>query len=518
MIVSNGENSDDVVGRIGLGYQRVSSKRQSIEGGSLVTQEEAAKAYFKLVKIPYGRSFADDCTGGGDFMERPAMRAMLEYIDTNPGKKFMVFVYDLKRLARDVSEHIKLRKAFQVRGVLLCSTNHTFDDSPEGKLIETLHAAVGEFERTQNRNQVKQKQAAHLMVGRWPFPRLRGYRHLKGAIIEPLEPDATHLRKALEGFASGVFVSKVAACEYLIEVGFWKKQRAEKYIHRFDEMLKNPIYAGFVEYEEWNIERRKGVHKPLITEEVFNKNLLRLRSDYLPQRPRRDINPDFPLRSLVICPCCKKTLTGAWSQGRSNRYPYYLCKTHGCELRNKSIAKHQIEFDFQSALSESKVNNESIGFVNDLFDTVWKDELSQYERKSKIADTELRKKRQLLDELADKAVGATSSRVRKTYEDKMEKVAIEIEDFEAKNIGGEVTSIDYQTALDKALLLLKDPLNTWQNLDVVEQQKVFFFIFDGKLEYSKINGFQTANNLKISRVFHEFVSTNSHDVEYFAPS
>ena len=49
--------------------------------------------------------------------------------------------------ARDTEFHIKLRREFDKRGARVECLNFRFEDSPEGKFIETIIAAQGELER-----------------------------------------------------------------------------------------------------------------------------------------------------------------------------------------------------------------------------------------------------------------------------------------------------------------------------------------------------------------------------------
>src|SRR5581483_10616265 len=152
-------------GKVGLVYARVSSKRQELDGTGLQSQEGRCIKELASLDVPYEKSFFDSYSGGGDFMKRPAMRAMLAYIDANPHKQFLVVFDDLKRFARDVEFHLKLKAAFKVRGVGLRCLNYNFDESPEGRFSETVIAAQAELERHQNRRQVIQKQKSRLELG-----------------------------------------------------------------------------------------------------------------------------------------------------------------------------------------------------------------------------------------------------------------------------------------------------------------------------------------------------------------
>jgi len=219
-------------GRIGLVYARVSSKRQELEGHGRESQEERCKQDLRSVDVPYLRTFPDTFSGQGDFMKRPGMREMLAYIDDNSHRKFVVVFDDIKRLARDVPEHIKLRAAFRIRDVEVRCPNFNFDESEEGEFVELIFAGQAQLERKQNRRQVIQKMRARLETGHWAFGAKRGYKMEKsevyGKLAVPKYPHAKYLKEAFEGFENGTFVRKIDACKYLFEKRFWTKGRPEK--------------------------------------------------------------------------------------------------------------------------------------------------------------------------------------------------------------------------------------------------------------------------------------------------
>ena len=100
-----------------------------------------------------------------------------------------------------------------------------------------------------------------------------------GKLLTPLEPDASILREALEGFANGRFLHKVDACSFLVEKGFWKNQKPERYIDKFTLIAKDPLYAGYIEYPMWEVARRKGHHEAIISLEVHDAIQKRLMPD-----------------------------------------------------------------------------------------------------------------------------------------------------------------------------------------------------------------------------------------------
>ena len=102
-------------------------------------------------------------------MKRRGMVALLAYLDANPHKRYVVIFDDLKRYARDSEFHLRLRREMQTRNAIRLCLNFPFEDTPEGKFLETIIAATGTLEREQNGRQVLQKMKARMEQGFWVF-------------------------------------------------------------------------------------------------------------------------------------------------------------------------------------------------------------------------------------------------------------------------------------------------------------------------------------------------------------
>ena len=74
-------------------------------------------------------------------------------------------------------------------------------------------------------------------------------------------------------------------------------------------------------------------------------------------------------------------------------------------------------------------------------------------------------------------------------------------------------AIPYRTALSKAVKLLKSPYVIWFSLDVIEQHRLFYFIFEEKLSYNQESGYRTDKIPCAVRLFEEFTTSETHDVE-----
>jgi len=64
--------------------------------------------------------------------------------------------------------------------------------------------------------------------------------------------------------------------------------------------------------------------------------------------------------------------------------------------------------------------------------------------------------------------------------------------------------VDYRTALDQAIHLLENPISTWVSAETAAKHRLFFLLFEGRLEYSAEEGFRTGKSLSSTRLFEEF--------------
>ena len=508
-------NKNPFEDREGLVYARVSSKKQEMEGTGLQSQEGRCINDLKTIGVSYIKSFPDSFTGGGDFMKRPAMKELLEYIDARPHKKFVVVFDDLKRFARDVEFHLKLRTAFRARDVILRCLNYNVDESPEGRFAELIMAGQAELERHQNSRQVSQKMKARLEAGYWSFGVKRGYKTIKdpmhGKLSVPNGNEAKILKEALEGFSSGLFIRKIDACKYLIEKGFWKLE-PKRYVYLFDKMLKDLFYVGYIEYPKWNVSRRLGHHKALISIETFELNQKRLRGGQINKPARKDVSEDFILRGLLCCAECRKHLTASFTKGNGGRYGYYFCQNKKCKMFRVSINKKEIDKGFKKLLTSNTLKPEVSKLVAVVFDRVWKDEVNNFQNLEKEKLLERNKLEEKIEKLTDMAIKASSEKIRRNYEKQIEKTMKELEELPSASEEKPDLNIPYQTALNKATGVLKSPYKIWESVDLEEKHRLFFFLFEEKLPYSKIEGYQTNKIPSAINLFEEFVVPVTNDV------
>lgn len=336
-------------------YCRVSSAKQATQGHGLDSQELRCRQHAEAQGYHVEAVFPDDVSGGGDFMKRPGMVALLSYLDAQSDKNYVVIFDDLKRFARDTEFHIRLRRAFKACDARIECLNFKFDDTPEGKFIETILAAQGEEEREQNGRQVVQKMKARVMSGYWCFNPPVGYTYETvaghGKMLVRDEPLATIIAEAYEACAAGRLEGIAEVKRFLEDHPAYPKDRnGEVRFQRVKDLLTQPLYAGYMDVAKWGISLHPGKHEPLV--DLSTWNAVQDRLNGVARAPvRTDINADFPLRGFVDCACCGQPMTACWSKGRNRKYPYYLCDTKGCDEYRKSIRRERIEGEFEELLT-----------------------------------------------------------------------------------------------------------------------------------------------------------------------
>jgi len=257
-------------------YCRVSDKKQETEGTGGASQEHRCREYAVAHGYTVEAVFHDVKSGHGDFMSRPGMVAVLRYLREHRRNQYVVIFDDLKRFARDTVFHLNLRSRLAEFGAIPECLNFKFEETPEGRFVETVIAAQGELERHQIRRQTLQKMKARVEQGFYVFRQPVGYRYMamkgQGSLLFKDESVAPLVQEAMEGFASGRFQTQAEVKRFLEQhPEFPRDAKGEVRNQHVADILKRPVYAGMVEAPRWGVSLRKGHHEPLISFETYQR-------------------------------------------------------------------------------------------------------------------------------------------------------------------------------------------------------------------------------------------------------
>ncbi|MEI6477674.1 MAG: recombinase family protein [bacterium] len=475
-------------------YTRVSSERQVTEGNGTQSQEQRCRSYAKFQGYQVKLVVPDDGVSGA-ILNRPGMRKLLEELRTFSGEK-VVIIDDISRLARDIKTHIELRAAIATCGATLESPNMKFEETAVGEYIEMIMAATAQFQRKGNREQVINRQRARLEMGYWTFHAPLGLHYEKHPLHKKLiTPDQTayKLAEGLERYAIGSISTKRALATHLIKNGFFVDAPLDIIEKKLTRVFDNlSLYAGYIEYPAWNIEKVKGRHTAIIGDDIYN--LLLGREGNLPERlgNRTQPNSEFILRNFVRCPHCMYGFTASYAKP-GKKFPRYYCRNQKCAYYGRTVRRDILTDKFEELLKSLEAKDGLIQLLERLSKEEWTKKLESWERTGKLSE-------QRVEEYSRELARATKRLLKTTNEHVAEEIEIEIDKLRAQQKGLEIDVSKYrqsppnfEEALGRVSTLLKSPYSYWKSGSDEQKRTVHNIVFTVPPSYDITKGVYTVS-------------------------
>lgn len=143
--------------KIGVGYLRVSTKKQADEGVSLEVQEREVRNKLKDLHCTVIKIYKDEGKSGKSIEGRDDFQKAVKYAIEQKAALFCT--YDTSRFARNTEEAIFVLKQLRKNEVELVCVTAKFDDTPEGKLIFRVMASIDEYYSDVNGSKIKKSLA-----------------------------------------------------------------------------------------------------------------------------------------------------------------------------------------------------------------------------------------------------------------------------------------------------------------------------------------------------------------------
>jgi len=482
--------------RYAIIYCRVSSKSQETDGHGLDSQETRCRQHAEAKGYDVQAVFPDTITGGGDYIKRPGMLALLSYVDAQPNEDFVVIFDDLKRMSRDTRAFLDLRDAFRLRGVKVESPNFSFEETPEGEFVETVIAAQGQLERKQNGRQVKQKMNVRMDLGFWCHLPPVGYRfeNLKGQgkTLVRDEPSASIVQEALEAYASGRFQTQAEMRRFLQnDPRFPRSKSGRVSSERASQLLQKPIYAGYISSEAYGLSWHKMQHEPLISLETYQK--IQDRRAGVAKAPKRaDIGDAFALRGIVACGCCGTPLRSYFATGRhGNRFPYYMCGKKGCEQYGKSTKRDRLEGDVGSLIKSLEPTPKLIRIAAAMFRIAWDARGAQADEMRRTAVLKAKAVDKEIDVFLDRIVSTKNKQVIRRYEEKIADLTREKAMLVEKQAVKTKPHETFEEKIEPLIQLLANPWKLWESGSIQARRLVLKLAFADRIKYCRNEGVRT---------------------------
>lgn len=329
-----------------IAYFRVSTDMQA-EDLSLETQEKGGEIFAKDNNVKIVKKFTDIMSGGN--RNRKGFLDAQKYLEEHKDEIDYFIAYDVSRIARDAFAFLSLFNKLNILGIKLKLINNpNLDtDSPMGKLIITILAAIFEFFRFDNADRVRDNMIIRVKEGKRMNNAPYGYRMIdKKMVIIPEEAEI--IKFVFEQYLKG---HGIVAIEKMIN-----RDRST-----IKQWLQNKVYAGYNVFgvtrtnkstfkqvknpDPSKIIEVKGDWEPIISLDTWQK-VADIMTKNRELRMRNIEKTSYLLAGLLVHTCGEKF---RGNSGRKGTY-YYRCK--GC---NRSIKTDTIDSKVLDELFNSDI-------------------------------------------------------------------------------------------------------------------------------------------------------------------
>ncbi|WP_312390912.1 recombinase family protein [Chryseobacterium sp.] len=375
-------------------YVRVSTDEQKRKGYSLPEQEDRLLKYCKYNNIEVKGIYREDYSAKN--FNRPEWKELFSEIkkkSSGEDKNILFIKWD--RFSRNVEYAYEMIGKLRKYKTTAMAIDQPIDFSvPESTVMLAVYLAVPEAENTRRAQNTSNGIRRAKLMGRYPNKAPIGFINVtlidgKKAIV-PKEPEAEIIKwafsQAVQNHHKISEISKIANEKGLI--------CSRSYFFR---ILRNPIYCGIISVKLNSNERQmiKGLHEPLISESLFDQVQSIINTKRKTTAKRDDLTEMFFLRGFLTCPVCGRKLTGSFSKGKQNRYPYYHCDNR-CKIRIGAVLLND---SYQNKLQELILADNTMElFKNILEDQNIKTQKASYLYAQQLVDRKIKEEKLTLSQ------------------------------------------------------------------------------------------------------------------------
>lgn len=294
-----------------VAYTRVSTQKQGTQGVSLAEQRLAIARYAEQhnLRIEAWHEEIISASKG----QRPVFKKMMKHLGTTNGSMGLI-MHKVDRGARNLRDWADIGDALDI-GVDVRFAHDDLDLwTRGGRLTADIQAVMAADYIRNLREEVKKGIRGRLRQGLNPFSAPRGYLdNGRGRAKTPDPAIAPLIVYAFKRYASGQ-CSLTALAEELFIRGLVTAKGNPIKPDSLARTLRNPFYKGSLRVSG---EIYPGIHQPLISETLFGKTQMVLRS----RKPYRRRRHTFRYRRRLRCAACQRYMIGELQKGRV----YYRC-------------------------------------------------------------------------------------------------------------------------------------------------------------------------------------------------
>jgi len=457
-----------------LVYCRVSTEEQAEKGYSLDAQEKLCRSFAENNGYGVLNVFRDEGKSGST-LNRAALKDLLSKCQEDKSVS-AVIVQETDRLARNTQDHLTIKALLQKAGVKLISVAQPMlDDSPEGKMIDTILASVNQFQSDINSRKTKKGLQERFDSGWWPAWPPLGYisKTVNNKKIVVPDPERWHLvRKGLKMYLSGNY-SALEIADILYEKGLRSRTGKKLCNSIMNDTLKKPFYAGIM---KWGGQEKMGKHKPMITLEEYNQ-ILTIMDAHIHHACRRRKH-NFLLRGFVFCGVCGQRYTA--EKHRIGKNPdYYHCSASAVKHSNKgqNIEVKELEKQIEEQFKNIQFSKEFINLVIRKVKKFYEERKAENNNQKRgllNKKMEIERKRGIAEEklIAGTLTDEDFVRIRNRFREEVNSIQHQIEELETKR------DIDIDT-IREALMLSRNIYQAYKKAPYEIKRLCLAFFWDG---------------------------------------
>ena len=327
-----------------VGYARVSTQRQAVEGFNLDGQIRQIKNYVDIYYENYELTILREDGQSARTMDRPEMSKIIAMIENNEMDVLVIYTYD--RLTRRLKDFIDFLDLLSEHGVTLDSMREKFDTSTaSGRFMAHMITAMAEWEEDtiSERTLRGMREAAlkgnYIRGGKAPFGYERDPNDKHALIID--EEKARTVKEIFQTAADNLPLWGLAAiydAEKRNGYDTWSGERLYK-------IISNKIYYGVMTLD--------GVDYPINVPPIISQELYEEANEKRISKNFRSYAYIF--KGFMYCSKCGGYLTGSGTYKKSLQkyYRYYRCPKCRGIISEKSILE-QVEDPFTQREREIK--------------------------------------------------------------------------------------------------------------------------------------------------------------------
>ncbi len=470
-------------------YFRVSSKEQKQEGYSIPAQKKLLREYAKANSFKIVKEFEDDETAKS--AGRTGFGKMVEYLK-NSQEVSTVLVEKTDRLYRNFKDYVIIDDLGVT--VFLVKENEVIgkNASSHQKFIHGIKLLMAKNYIDNLSEEVKKGQIEKASNGFFPGTPPVGYVLEKTDGKSKVVVDEKNKNLAIKMFkyyATGSYsltslIKKLKDEGLFVPGNFPHHSKMENMTKStIQRLLRNPFYYGdFI----WGGKVYKGVHKPLVTKDLWNK-VQKVLDRFGDKGMESKYNTlPFLFKGLLTCGECGRTITAERKIKPSGKeYVYYRCTKFDKKCSQKPVSEKVIDKQIADALEGLKVPEETIEYITEGLKQSLELKSSTEDKTKENLETRKKKLEERLktayEDRLDKII------TPKKYQEIFDEYSPEIKDLDEKISRHTRATLNFYDFGSKILELSKKAGFLYKNAKLEEKQELLnFLLLNSKLKDGKV--------------------------------